>query len=318
MKIFTLNIYKYYSHKIRELYRHKYRTSEIIQLIFSTIFFKLKSLQKYFLPGHKPDFIVIGAQKCGTSSLHYYLKQHPSLVGSSPKEIHYFDKKVELPYSLKRYEKHFTHLFPKNKLFYESTPKYIFEKNVAKKISECYPDIKLILVLRNPVQRAYSAWNMHRIKFEENKRNYLNNLNNFPEKKDAYLHFFQNSKKFPDFKDFIQFEQSQINSGNLDGHATLRRGLYAQQIKEYYSYFRKEQILILGFKDFTNQTEQTLEKIYQFLGVESMPFSKLNVKPKGSRTYNTRMSTEEEAFLENYYAEPNKELFELLGYELNW
>jgi hypothetical protein len=53
---------------------------------------KIKSLIYHTLPGHKPDFIIVGAQKAGTSSLHYYLSQHPKLVASRPKEVHFFDR----------------------------------------------------------------------------------------------------------------------------------------------------------------------------------------------------------------------------------
>ena len=100
---------------------------------------KLKKNLLRFFPKQKPAFIIIGPQKSGTSSLHYYLNQHPDLAGSSPKEIHYFDKWINHGYHLDWYENHFKTLSFRKKLFFESSSNYIYHESVAKYISECYP-----------------------------------------------------------------------------------------------------------------------------------------------------------------------------------
>lgn len=94
-----------------------------------------KSIGKYIFSGNDPDFKIIGVQKSGTTSLHYYLNQHPNLVGTFPKSIHYFEKKVNFGYNIDFYKNQFNHFCPKNKLFFESTTKYIYNESVAIQLS---------------------------------------------------------------------------------------------------------------------------------------------------------------------------------------
>jgi hypothetical protein len=112
---------------------------------------------------HAPDFIIIGAQKSGTSSLHYYLDQHPDFCASSEKELHYFNRHVHFGKPLAEYEANFRS-FRKKKHF-ESTPAYIYHPGALDLIKKTYPEIKLIAVLRDPVKRSYSAWNHYRQTF---------------------------------------------------------------------------------------------------------------------------------------------------------
>ena len=94
-----------------------------------------------------PDFMIIGAQKSGTSTLHFLLGQHPALVGSKPKEIHYFDQLPEERKSLEWYKSHFTRLyFERRKLFFESTPSYIYHNHIPAELFALNPSMKFIVM----------------------------------------------------------------------------------------------------------------------------------------------------------------------------
>ena len=289
------------------------------RLVKENLIKRTKKYHKYFLKSNKPDFLIIGAQKSGTSSLHYYLNQHPRLVGTRPKEIHYFDQWINFGYSLEWYENHFNSINPKNKLFFETTPNYMFYDSSCKLIAETYPNIKLIIILRDPVPRAFSAWNMYHDKFQQNKNSYKNKNGRFPgESNFSHKHLFENRTSFPGFRECILLEQDLKKEGKNVDPFFLRMGEYANQIKSLYRYFNSDQLLILGFKDLVNNTEQTLEKVYSFLQVESFEYKKLNIEPRHSRPYKLKLKDEDRKFLEEYYAGANSELFELLGSKLNW
>ncbi len=272
------------------------------------------------LPGHRPDFIIVGAQKSGTTSLHYYLDQHPTLCGSNPKEIHFFDRWVNHGNTKQWYERHFRSLSLARKLYFESSPSYIYYEDVPLKLKKYHPEIKLILVLRDPVKRAFSAWNMYYDIYKNNQAQWIL----FPdgrrpgEPNSIYKNFFLKRKTFPSFREAIQIELDLINSGNFEEPAILRRGLYRNQIENYYRHFRKDQILILGFEDMIKNTEQTLNSICEFLDVEKFNYQALKIEPKNARAYDSSLTEDDQKFLIEYYAKENESLFELIEQKLNW
>jgi hypothetical protein len=129
---------------------------------------KIKDILKYaegkLLPGHDPNFMIIGTQKSATTTLFYYLNSHPKLEGSWPKELHFFSKYMYHGKDIEWYRKHFTSL-KKNPLFFEASPNYVYYESVAQELKRNFPAIKLILILRNPINRAFSAWNMYQEHF---------------------------------------------------------------------------------------------------------------------------------------------------------
>ncbi|MDZ7795677.1 MAG: sulfotransferase domain-containing protein [Candidatus Marinimicrobia bacterium] len=269
------------------------------------------------LKRRNPDFIVIGAQKCGTSSLHYYLSRHPQLQRSLPKAIHYFDKWINHGYDIKWYESHFKSLFPKKKLFFESTQEYIYHREVPELIHRHYPEIKLILMLRDPVDRAYSAWNMYRTMFETGYPDFGRRKGKYPgEINPIYKYLMQGRKTFPSLREVIKIERELMETGGSDEPAILRKGLYAGQLKNYLTFFRSEQILIIGFKKFTANIPGTLEKVYRFLGVGRDV--KMSFPVKNKRPYAAPIDPEDEDYLRQFYSASDHELFGMIGRELQW
>jgi len=264
--------------------------------------------------------MIIGAQKAGTSSLHYYLDQHPKLAGSFPKELHYYSKYIHYPNrNLKWYRKHFTTLTKRSPLFYESSPNYLYHENAAKLIKEHHPDIKLIILLRNPIHRAFSGWNMYRDYFKKGIAQQRLADGNTPGKKNhLYEYLFKGRETFPGFRETIEIELNLINEKNPEGPNILRKGLYYDQITNYLKYFNRDQLLILSFDELIKQPIGTFNKVLEFLKVENKNNWKPKLKIKNKRSYEKPINQEDLDFLTQFYEEPNRKLTELLQGKVFW
>lgn len=276
----------------------------------------LKFCERKLLKGHDPDFMIIGTQKSGTTSLFYLLNAHPRLAGSWPKEMHYFSKKHQ-PRDLEWYKSHFTSL-KKNPLFFEASPNYIYHEHVARKLKELYPSIKLIVVLRNPVDRAYSAWNMYYEHFKNGKlRDRLPRVS-ATEENLMYAQLTGTQDRYPSFKECAEIEMAQIEKGGTEGINFLRKGLYFDQIRTYLKYFERSQLLVIGIKDL-KEPQIITDKVLKFLDVHySGTWRATNPKLKNQRTYKERLIDADREFLNAFYEKPNQQLNELLGYKVNW
>ncbi len=249
----------------------------------------------------KPDFLIIGAQKSGTTALFSTLKQHSRLTGALAKEIHYFDNdEWYLKNRISDYHTFFPlpYQVPKNNLLFEATPIYLYHPEIAERLYKYNPDLKLIIMLRNPAYRALSAWTMyhHHFKEGENKNLYDNR----------------------EFHEAIEAEIKNIESVGFynDKKAYVKRGIYYYQIEEYLKYFQKDKLLILESDEFKNQFEKNLAGITSFLDIS---FEKLKaVKNNESRTDNKSLYEPEINMLKEFYRPYNQKLFELLGRKYDW
>lgn len=202
----------------------------------------------------KPNFLIIGANKAGTSSLHNYLNQHPQIFMSDVKEPMYFvnvySKRDEIyTESLKRTLKDavqeldsYLSLFANasNEIAIgESSTAYLANKSSATKIADFNPEMKIIAILRNPIKRAYSNYLMYK-RWGFEKRSFKKAV--FDEINGKHLQYPQ-------------------------GMRYLTLGKYSESLQEFYSVFPKSQIKIFLFEDFKNKTENMMKEIYSFLGV---------------------------------------------------
>ncbi len=275
-----------------------------------------KSFAKKLSAGHDPGFMIIGAQKAGTTTLHHLLDKHPRLSGSFPKEVHYFSKYINYPgRDLHWYRKNFTSLIPRD-IYFESTPSYINSIDAPRRIHEHYPDMKLIVLLRDPASRAYSAWNMY---YDYLKKGHaetrLAHGSKPGQKNHLYEFFFKDRTSFPSFRETIDAELVSIHNGDPGGPNLLRKGLYYEQLVRYFEYFRREQILILDFNDLVNDPGKLCNHVFRFIGVEE-----ITTKPiaRNQRTYYCKINDEELSILHDFYREPDRKLFDLLGIAPLW
>lgn len=277
---------------------------------------------KITLSGNEPDFIIVGAQKSGTTSLHYYLDQHPDLVGSTPKEVGYFHNERNYKKGRSWYKKAFINYSnPLRKgLYFEATPLYLYRTKIPARIYDFNPSLKIIILLREPTNRAYSAWNMYR-KFRYQEQGlpevfYIDNELNL--KSDLIREFYQ-SEEFPTFEQVIQSEMRKIKSGSKQEEPGLiRRGIYLPQIKRYHELFGKDHVLILGFKDLIKSQIKTLNKILTFLELPENDWKYLNHEKRNVNKYPVNLLPETEQFLKDFYQPYNEELFSYLGYQPDW
>jgi hypothetical protein len=254
-----------------------------------------------------PDFMVIGAAKCGTTSLHSYLTQHPCVAPTFKKEIYFFDRHFKRGFAW--YGAHFPTFVRKyyakqrgQKAFVtgEATPCYIFHPHAPRRVFESLPRVKPIVLLRNPVDRAYSFYNMkvasgyETLAFEEAIEREEERLSGELEKMLADENYF---------------------SFNRQNYSYLARGVYVEQLKNWMNFFPKDQILILASEDFHRDPSKTFKQVTAFLNLpdwEPKEYTKYNAIPA------PKMETTTRKRLIKYFEPHNQRLYEFLGVNLGW
>jgi hypothetical protein len=177
-----------------------------------------------------PNLVVIGAQKCGTSALHYYLGLHPEISMSSPKELNFFIKPDEWRRGVEWYEGHFS---DGAAVRGESSPNYTSfprNKGVPRRMSKVLPDAKLIYLVRDPLERIVSA--------------YIHNLSRGREKRGLTTALAKPRSTY------------------------LVRSRYYRQVEGFLDFYPPSQLLILEQDDLLNRRPETLAATFRFLGVD--------------------------------------------------
>ena len=221
----------------------------------------------------KIDFVIAGTQKGGTSALDSYLRMHPEIGMGERKELHFFDNekifsKPKIDYS--QYERLFD-FTSKRKIFGEATPIYMYWKPSCKRIWEYNPEIKLIFILRNPIARAFSNWNMQYDRKSETK----------------------------DFSYCIRNEEQRVKETFSYQHRVfsyIDRGFYSTQIRRFKQYFDEEQLLFIKYEEFNTNQENVLNEVFNFLGVNPDNFL-FERKTVHKRNKHSSMSTEDKKYL---------------------
>ena len=253
-----------------------------------------------------PDFIIIGAQKSGTTSLFYYLTKHPQLLPSYVKEVHFFDGGLNP--NTNNFAKgstwYYAH-FPSKKTLasshyrtFEASPLYIFNPLVPKRIFDLIPDIKLIAVLRNPTERAISHY------FHE-KRAGRESLPIM----EALLH---EEKRLESV-----IADEEYKSVEFIRYSYKSRGHYKEQIERFLNYFSRQQILIINFEAFVDEPEKTLREVFEFVGIDT-EYKVKNLKPRNVGTQKSDVDPEVYRYLNKYFMPHNQALYNLLGKSFDW
>lgn len=258
--------------------------------------------------GVLPDFLVIGAQKCATTSLYNYLTNHPCIYSAYKKEIGYFDRRYYSK-NIKWYRSHFPSFLRKyytkwaikrDFITGEASTGYVLYPHALKRIAKTLPKVKLVLILRNPVDRAYSH----------------------------YQHTKRGGREILSFEDAIKKEVERVGIAckklkedekyfNIDiaYYAYRFIGVYIDQIKVLMSLFPKEQILILKYEDFIMNPLAVYRKTLEFLDI---PNSKLKDLRKYNEGEYTKMDIKVRKSLVDYFKPYNKKLYEYLGVDFGW
>jgi Sulfotransferase domain len=253
-----------------------------------------------------PRLIIIGAQRAGTSSLFSYLIGNPAIVRPQSKEIHYFD--VNYHRGVSWYRAHFprrdhlerlTDRLGTESISLEASPYYLLHPLAPCRVRGLLPDVKLVVMLRDPVDRAISHYHHSSERCE-------------------HLTFEQAIEREPEriTSDIERILTVPLSHG-LDHRyfSYLARGRYAEQLERWFSVFRRDQFLILDSGDFFVNPSRALRRTCAFieLPAHSLP----SYEPLGAGNYPPLDPAIRER-LQRYFAPHNERLWELIGEEFDW
>ena len=244
------------------------------------------------------DFIVAGAQKSGTTALHYFFKKHPQIALPDRQEMHFFDDEEifsQRPVDYELLHRHFRvraglALINHRLLAGEVTPSYLYWKPAMERIRNYNPQIKLIILLRNPVDRAFAHWNMQRFKDRE-PLDFLDALKEEPRRIAQPLTV--ESRRF----------------------AYVDRGFYCEQLERVFKFFPREQVKIVKFEDFRDRKQGTLDEIFKFLGVK--PLRGIRDRDRNVVPYERAMTAEERKYLLEVFSTEIAKLEQMLAWDLS-
>jgi hypothetical protein len=240
------------------------------------------------------DFVIGGTQKGGTSALDSFLRQHPEIcMPTTRKELHFFDREEEKSEpDWRRYNAYHANFKPQpqHRVIGEASPIYMYWETAPDRIWRYNPKMKWILALRNPVERAFSAWNM------ETKR----------------------GKEILSFAEAIDKDAERCREALPLQHRVysyVDRGFYAQQVRRLFNIFGKENVLVLLSEELRNEHHKTLRCVFEFLGVDSS-----FVPPEASvfeQEYSDKIDNQLRSRLIDIFQSDIKELEKLIGRDLS-
>jgi hypothetical protein len=254
-----------------------------------------------------PSFVIIGAQRSGTTSLYNYLASHPAIAPSFMKEVHFLDLRYRN--GMLWYRSNFPTRLYQNCLRArggggcisgEASPYYISHPHAPKRMAAMLPRIKLIALLRNPVDRAYSHYN-YEVRLGLEPLSFLDAVEREEERLRGEVERMLGNEYYYSF--------------NHQHFSYLSRGVYADQLSLWFRYFPREQFFIIRSEDLYDNPSQIYRQVTEFLGLKP-------VKLREYRAYNyagySGMDPEMRDRLIRHFRPHNERLYELLGRDLGW
>ena len=255
----------------------------------------------------EPDFLVIGAAKAGTSSLYYYLIEHPNVAPARREEVHYYDLNFtrgrdwyRAHFPLRAYRSFERRVRGREIIVGEATPYYMFHPTSPDRIAAALPKVKVIVLLRNPIDRAYSQ----------------------------FTHEYRNRRETLDFEDALAAEEERLageaerlrrepayQSVAWQRHSYLARGRYAEQLEVWRERIPAERMLVLSAEEFLEHTGELFGQVTRFLGI---PEYQLPEYPRHNAFRYDPMSPQTRAELVEYFRPHNARLYDLLGRDFGW
>ena len=224
----------------------------------------------------RPSFFLLGAIKAGTTSLHYYLAQHPDILMSDPKEPAFF--RLEYERGPDWYWKTYFQRYRNHRAAGDGAPQHLHLPFVAARIAATAPEARLLVLCRQPVERAVSAW-------RQNVRLGVEPLP-FADAVERNLRRLERGETFEDEASVRRYHRI----GRRLGNAGLQRafgfyaepGHYADHIERYRRLFGAERLLVLLFDDLVADPAGTAAKVVAFLGLP--PYQLRDTRPQNEAT----------------------------------
>ncbi len=263
-------------------YNDRTRTNFRVKIVHLIAYIKSKV---FSFNNKKVDVFIVGGQKCGTTALHNYLIKHPKIISGKIKELHFFDYEpffdkeniIKSPMHLRAL---FQRKIPEDSILIDSTPNYSWWENSINRIYNYNKNAKLIFIMRNPVQRALSHWNMQ----------------------------YDLKISLKSFRDSYNQELKGDTSREL---SYISRGFYSKQIKKMFNIFGRKNVHILESKDLKENTNNELLKISNFLNIDKKDFSVEKIV-NNSRAYHSKLEEIDKVKLIKIFTPEIRELERLL------
>ena len=259
-----------------------------------------------------PDFLVIGTQRGGTTSLFHYLEEHPCIQPAVNKDLHFFDRKYNK--GLAWYRGHFPtrieqyyaqRIRGRAFLTGEASPSYLFHPYAAKRVAQAIPHVKLIALLRNPVSRAYSQYH-HAVELGHETLSFAEAIQDEEERTAREQ---EKIRQDPDYY-----------SEEFKHRSYLTKGIYVDQLLMWMTLFPRKQFLILKSEDFYADSAATFKKVLTFLNLPAVELEqeKQAYKLYNNNIYSSKMEPAMRKRLVEYFKPHNARLYELLGVDFGW
>jgi hypothetical protein len=257
-----------------------------------------------------PSFFIIGVQKGGTTALAQYLIDHPQVIAPQRKDIYFFNNIEHFRKGKRWYNAHFAHALyrkiyewrtgEKHTVTFDPTPNYFAAPHAAERLHALYPDAKLILLLRNPTERAWSNYRM------------------------CCWHGFESLS----FEDALACEDERLRTDRERAERTgthsyveqrlayRTHGIYVNYLREWLKYFRREQLLILQSENLSGNPAAIYGQVTDFAGLKK--HTGIDFSPVNKGKIEKEMQPGTRTMLNDYYRPYNEELFALLNTTFNW
>jgi len=258
-----------------------------------------------------PDFIIIGAMRGGTTSLYSYMTAHPGVGPAHTKEVHFFDVHHKKGFSWYQaqfpllVQKYYTEFLQKRRFITgEASPYYLFHPHAPKRIVKRLPHVKLIVLLRDPVTRAYSHYH-HEVSSGFETLSFAEAIECEEER------IGKEAEKLAQDEQHVSFQHRHFSY--------LARGIYVDQLQHWMRYFPREQFLILNSEDFYADPASGLKQALEFV---NLPTIGLKVQKEEYEQLNAtkppKMAEEVRRRLKDYFEPHNARLAEFLGRDFSW
>lgn len=257
-----------------------------------------------------PEFLIIGAQRCGTTSLYKYLAKHPQFRSATlrTKGVHFFDTRFDK--GVAWYRAHFPTTFYRSWFHArtgadlvtgEASPYYLFHPHVPYRLARHVPAAKLIVMLRDPIERTYSQWQHELSRGFEDAATFEEALDREPLRLAGEV---ERMNADPDYR-----------SVSHQHHSYMARSRYAEQLDVYYSLFPAGQIHVIKSEDFFSDPAEEYARVLGFLGLS--PHDLADYKQHNGYK-RTAMHPDTRARLVEHFADSNARLVEMLGPRFSW
>jgi hypothetical protein len=255
---------------------------------------------------HLPHFLIIGTSKAGKHSVLSYLNQHPDIKAGTKHNVgvYYFDTTFEYK-SLSWYKSHFPSKFSKFKIIGEASGTYLNHPLAPERVKKILPRIKLVNFFRNPVDRAYSAYNhSSKLRWEhssfdvaiESEIERINIMKDNPES------IINNMAPV----NYLQFSY-------------LRHGHYASNLENWFNHFKKNQFMHFSTEDLDQNYNEIMNSLFVFFNLPEINLKKEERKNIGiGRGKYPPMNEKTRDFLIDYYKPHNEKLYNLIGKKFDW